>query len=437
MDPIKPPADGFTPANRPSNPMTTASHHSASAQQPPSQISSTTPNSSLNPRPWAQTPGFTSSNGIAPDFPGLSATTAEILKRVSAGKPSFDAAKERVLQNMITSDKLPTPPPIITSGKRGGRGGRVGTPSTLKTELTGDVKTVASGTPTSGRGRGGGRGRGRGGGRGGKRKRAESVDSENDSDISSSYTPLPTKTKSGRNVNRPVAFVPTIPEPSPSLKRRRSTKARVETALCKVCHRGTSPGNNQIVFCDGCNTPYHQYCHDPPIEKEAVQVIEKEWLCGPCERSKRSAVQVTEGLVPGTALSIEEKRAYLSTLSQSSLVSLLLDATVRHPELPIFPSNTPAILANLSVAPPNNTQAPPAASSNFKPPPTPAQPNLPLPPKAGTPILTNAELDTRGTTPRSQHIGTDSEFDPAEAQLLGEIRTSHRQHHTPSSDSVL
>jgi hypothetical protein len=262
------------------------------------------------------------------------------------------------------------------------------------------------------------------------------VDSENDSDISSSYTPLPTKTKSGRNVNKPVAFVPTIPEPSPSVKRRKSTKTRVETALCKVCHRGTSPGNNQIVFCDGCNTPYHQYCHDPPIEKEVVQVIEKEWLCGPCERSKRSAVQVTEGLVPGNALSIEEKRAYLSTLPQTSLVSLLIDATIRHPELPIFPSNTPTILADLSIPSTNNTQAPPPPSSNIKPLPSTTQHNLSLPTTAGTPVLTNAELDTTGNTPRSHHITTDSELDPAEAQLLGESRTSHQQHHSPSSYNI-
>ena len=108
-------------------------------------------------------------------------------------------------------------------------------------------------------------------------------------------------------MNKPVAFVPVIPEPSSGNKRRRTTKAaRPETALCKVCSRGTSPGNNMIVFCDGCNTPYHQYCHDPPIEKEAVQVIEKEWYCGPCARSRQTAVEGTEGLVSADNLTIEE-----------------------------------------------------------------------------------------------------------------------------------
>jgi hypothetical protein len=128
-----------------------------------------------------------------------------------------------------------------------------------------------------------------------------------DSDISSSYTPLPTRTKSGRNVHKPVAFVPTIPEPTPGVKRRRSTKT-ILAAQCKTCHRGTETGNNRIVFCDICSTPYHQYCHNPPIDEDVVTVLEKEWLCGPCQRSKQTVVEGTEDLVSGEALSIEEVR---------------------------------------------------------------------------------------------------------------------------------
>jgi hypothetical protein len=130
---------------------------------------------------------------------------------------------------------------------------------------------------------------------------------QENSDISDSYTPLPTKTKSGRNVNKPVAFVPTIPEPTPGVKRRRSTKTLL-AAQCKICHRATEPGNNRIVFCDVCSTAYHQYCHDPPIENEVVNVLEKEWLCGPCERSKQIVVEGTEGLIAGDNISIEDVR---------------------------------------------------------------------------------------------------------------------------------
>jgi hypothetical protein len=89
--------------------------------------------------------------------------------------------------------------------------------------------------------------------------------------------------------------VPTIPEPS-QVKRRRSTKT-ILAAQCKLCHRGTDPANNRIVFCDLCATAYHQYCHDPPIDNEVVSVLEKEWLCGPCNRSKQVVVEGTDGLV--------------------------------------------------------------------------------------------------------------------------------------------
>jgi hypothetical protein len=60
------------------------------------------------------------------------------------------------------------------------------------------------------------------------------------------------------------------------------------------------------VFCDVCNTAYHQYCHDPPIDNEYVTVLEKEWLCGPCERSKKNVVAGTEGLVAGEGLGIDQ-----------------------------------------------------------------------------------------------------------------------------------
>lgn len=188
-------------------------------------------------------------------------------------------------------------------------------------------------------------------------------DDDDDSDASESYTPQATRTKSGRSVNKPVAFVPVIPEPTPGVKRRKSTKTML-AAKCKTCHRDTDPSQNRIVFCDSCSTAYHQYCHTPPISNEVVTVLEKEWLCGPCARSKESVVEGTEHLVAADNLSIDEvgpvrlkltfalthaqKRSYLSTLSQPQLVSLLLHATIRHPELPIFPPNVADLLPDPS-----------------------------------------------------------------------------------------
>lgn len=56
--------------------------------------------------------------------------------------------------------------------------------------------------------------------------------------------------------------------------------------MCKVCLRGTSPASNMIVFCDGCNTPYHRYCHHPPIEQAVVDEVDKEWYCKQCEKER-------------------------------------------------------------------------------------------------------------------------------------------------------
>lgn len=83
-------------------------------------------------------------------------------------------------------------------------------------------------------------------------------------------------------------------------------------AKCKTCQRDTDPPQNRIVFCDSCSTAYHQYCHTPPISNEVVTVLEKEWLCGPCKRSKESAVEGTEHLVAAENLSIDEVRSVMS-----------------------------------------------------------------------------------------------------------------------------
>ncbi|KAF2712244.1 hypothetical protein K504DRAFT_464322 [Pleomassaria siparia CBS 279.74] len=407
MDQLKAPVGNPKPIQPPTGANTPGAPN-LSAPAPPSWTAPTMP---MPPR------------DSAPSFPQFSASTAAILSRLQAsrgdvaGSLAFEAKKAEVMQNYVTSDKLPTPPPIANTGKRGKGGGRTAlkTDVAVKSPATGTTPTSARGT--SGRGRGRGRG-GRGGGRGGKRKRADSAESDEaeDSDISSSYTPLPTRTKSGRNVNKPVVFVPTIPEPTPTVKRRRSTKT-ILAAQCKACHRGTDPTSNRIVFCDICSTPYHQYCHDPPIENDVVTLLEKEWICGPCERSKNTVVEGTEDLIAAEGLTIDEKRAYLSSLPQARLVSLLLHSVVRHPELPIFPPDIREIISEISrIA----KTAQPALSNN-KPQPT------PLPPIVQQQVTSPANgMGSTGGTPRSQHMATDSsEMDPAEAQLFAEMGGSH------------
>ncbi|KAL2358680.1 hypothetical protein BJ546DRAFT_946182 [Cryomyces antarcticus] len=322
-------------------------------------------------------PKLSNPNGNSFAVPQFSASTEEILKRVNAnatanvGTQGWEAAREQVLKSMRTSNSMPTPPPIPSTSKRGRGGSKIASPAapapaavaaaTAAVEVgpavTANVTPAPAIARTTGsvRGRGSGRGRGRGGGGGGKRKRAESADSDNDSDISSSYTPLPTKTKSGRNVTKPTTFTPPLPSPSSAPKKRRPyNKRNIEATVCKTCQRGHSPASNMIVFCDGCNTPYHQFCHHPPIEMDVVTVAEKEWFCGACALSRESTNVDVTNLVSGEGLSVEQKRAHLSNLPQPTLVSLLLHATALNPKLPVFTPKPRSLVSAASASNPSN-----------------------------------------------------------------------------------
>ncbi len=123
-----------------------------------------------------------------PVLPKLSASTNEILARVnlSNGKgttPGWEAAREQVLSQMLTSHNMPASAALLVSPNRG-RGAKGTSPAargTIRVENT-DTKPIGgptftpSNTTPNGRPRGRGRGssRARGGARGGKRKRAGS-----------------------------------------------------------------------------------------------------------------------------------------------------------------------------------------------------------------------------------------------------------------------
>ena len=243
-------------------------------------------------------------------------------------------------------------------------------------------------------------------------------DDDDDCNISSSYIPLPTRTKSGRNVNKPVAFVPTLPEPAQGVKRRKFTKTPL-AAKCRTCHRGTEPGNDRIVFCNVCNTAYHQHCHNPPISDAVVNVRKKGWLCGPCERSKQNVVQGTEGLVAAESLSIDEKRAYFSTLPQHQLVSLLLHATIRHPQLPIFLPNVQGLIPDPATLETHPTAhlAPQRFSQQQR-----QQPHSVIHPSLTSLHNSNTSTPTGSNPHPTHHLSSNCEMDAAEAQLLSEIR---------------
>lgn len=103
-----------------------------------------------------------------------------------------------------------------------------------------------------------------------------------------------------------------------------------------------------IVFCDGCNTPFHQLCHDPPIDDLVIAVAEAEWFCASCAK-KREEKPLSTGL-SGLGLTDDEKRTYLASLPLSSLVELVFFCEKTHPDLPLYDPQTKKIVAGIKSA---------------------------------------------------------------------------------------
>ncbi|KAA8566901.1 hypothetical protein EYC84_009998 [Monilinia fructicola] len=295
--------------------------------------------------------------------PPFSASTEMILQRMKAGltgglpsigitgtHPGYEEMRRNVVSGMKTTQNMQinTPPPRYQTSRK----------------LTPKTSSAApkSETPTRSVNSGGPKKRGKGAPRAGqKRKRvkddSESADesdalsalgrdSESD-DSKSAMTEMPKITQSGRQVVKPTQFVPTLPETSSRKRSSASSNKRSqnqEQALCKRCGRGNSPHNNMIVFCDGCNLGWHQMCHDPIVSDEEVKDEEAPWYCNDCARKKgiKPAPSKSDG-VSWAGKTIDQRRAYLSLLPHPQLVSLLVKASILHPDMPIFPANPPPL----------------------------------------------------------------------------------------------
>ncbi|KAK9458149.1 hypothetical protein V1511DRAFT_491873 [Dipodascopsis uninucleata] len=170
----------------------------------------------------------------------------------------------------------------------------------------------------------------------GKRKRRKRGRSKknDDSDTDEGFSFEGMKTKSGRKVHKPQTFdaIDVLPD-----NKRRSLRQRRDLQTCRICLRGHSPDSNLIVFCDGCNDPYHQLCHDPPIDRVFIQIAEAQWFCAQCQ-SKMSERPLQTGL-SGQNLSETEKRTYLLSLPVKQLVELILMCEREHPDLKIYSPN--------------------------------------------------------------------------------------------------
>ena len=291
----------------------------------------------------------------------LARVRADNEKNVNETSPQWEAAREAVLAQMSAVDPTSLPSPLATApgqisgtktGGRRGRGARRagGSPlarGTITVRPATDLSVLET-PPSSGRARARGKNRGgrprgsraaRGGTRGGKRKRT-SDDEHDDTDASETFAPLPTQSRSGRKIfQAATAAVPTIkidddevdrnhngmpPPPllfrtplhsaastnnasTPSAQKRKARYRRPPGAatVCKNCQRGHSPASNVIVFCDGCNKPWHQYCHNPPIRGKMEQIQEKEWFCADCTVLREES-GILQGRVSGEGMSLVE-----------------------------------------------------------------------------------------------------------------------------------
>ena len=286
-----------------------------------------------------------SSNLIIPSSSGIIPSEAKVVQFEASYEAARRAVLDTIGptdNSTPPSNAASTPRKRGGRGSRGSRGASIG----IKTEPNTAEGLPSIGhhieTPTprnrGGRPRGntisrGGRprtGRGSRGGRmparfrGVKRSRGQDYSDGEDGDQGASsgeeMIALPTTSRSGRRITQASNFSPVVIDfdgetdayinPSSSLAtqskaftptdvttrggsgigskggRRLSTKLPKrkpgEAAVCRNCGRGYSPPSNMIVFCDGCNTPWHQSCHDPPIPSSILLIQDSTWFCGDC-----------------------------------------------------------------------------------------------------------------------------------------------------------
>ncbi|KAG5518861.1 hypothetical protein PMAC_002392 [Pneumocystis sp. 'macacae'] len=152
-----------------------------------------------------------------------------------------------------------------------------------------------------------------------------------------------TKTKSGRKIHRPTQFNPATK--TPSKRRGPGRRSAQDSHFCIICQRGHSPSSNRIVFCDGCNFPYHQLCHMPIIDDLVINLSDSEWLCYTCNKKRTKRALLTGAT--GANLTEEEKKTYLASLPLSHLVELLFFCEKMCPNIPFYAPNTREILMEI------------------------------------------------------------------------------------------
>lgn len=185
----------------------------------------------------------------------------------------------------------------------------------------------------------------RGSGRATKRRRGDSDEDEGgtekyDTDATENFSPLPAQSRSGRKIFKATTFTPvgieaTRGENLPGgpgggggIQKKRRRRGGLNS-VCKNCGRGPSPGRNMIVYCDDCDTAWHQHCHDPPVSPATVRAEQEQWFCADCETAREEKQRLV-GKISAEGMSLAEVTffvsffSYLQTLKEIFPLSSLL-----------------------------------------------------------------------------------------------------------------
>lgn len=217
----------------------------------------------------------------------LASATAPDAPRPNFPRPVYESVRERIVASMTSGNTMSLPAPPSSSSSI--------TASTLRFTSKPAVTSGSNGRPPVAVGQ--------------KRKRPHG--DGDTSDVSSpaegsdygegikktkpKQAATPQITQSGRRILKPDTYDPAAEDNAK--KNARLGKRTTEQALCKRCTRMHSPATNQMVFCDGCNDPWHQRCHDPWIEDEIIKDQSLKWYCVICQ-AKRERLQPKKRVEP-------------------------------------------------------------------------------------------------------------------------------------------